>query len=361
MRKFLILIATAFAVFTVSAHNADTKFFDNTYVRITGGATALTSPEYAGYENFGHSIQGVIGAEIGKWITPNWGIAFSGDFGLRNGSEYGFAQYYDPYAHFNTELKRNLYKGDLKSNTFNYITVTGLVKGNITNILFGYKPRTVEFVLATGPMWIHGYPSNVRNGHSTYPHQYYANDFGVKFQGEVNFNVSKRVQINIVPEFNYNLTGACGDQPQFDSRYSWWGVQAGVTYKIGNQFKTCEYTYTQADVDALNVEINNLRNRQPEVVEKVIIKEINVEVPNIIVIFDKDSSILTNEAKQKLDVITGKVDVIGSASPEGSETHNEELASERAQVVANYLINKGVNINSITTDTSIGSRVAIVK
>ena len=348
MRKIFFMIALAIGA--ISFANAQTlepsKFFDNTYVRVSGGATALSHPGCNDYVDWGHTIQGVIGAEIGKWITPKFGVAFAGDFGIRNGSEFGFFQYetYEP-------LK--------KAQNFNYITVTGLVKGNMTNIFGGYKARPVEFVLATGPMWIHGFPG-----------ENYWNDFGVKFQAELNFNVSNRVQINVLPEFNYNLTGGYSygtyEHPRFDSRNSWYGLQVGLTYKIGNQFAECPYKYTQADIDALNAQINELRSREPEVkyVENkvVMVKEVP-EHNNVVVIFDKDSYEITPEAKKVLDAFEGgeKVAIKAGASPEGTEEHNQILSENRAEAVKAYLVNKGVNVVSTNAvGASLGSRVAIV-
>ena len=330
-------------MFTMNAQTFESsRFIDNTYFRVEGGATALTHPECNEYKDWGHTIQGVIGAEVGKWITPKFGVAFEGDFGIRNVSDAG---------KFNDKDK---------AHRFNYITVTGLTKFNVSNILAGWNPnRKVEFVLATGPMWIHGYPG-----------WGYVNDLGVKFKAEVNYNINRRFQLNLIPEFNYNLTGAnasAGEHPKFDSRNSWYALKAGVTYKIGKQFTECPYKYTQSDVDALNAEINELRSRQPKVVEKivekVIIKEVSAknDIKEANVLFDFDSAQLSNEAKAMLDNITGEVEVIGSASPEGTKTHNAQLAAKRAEAVANYLKARNVKVKNVTADLNIGSRAATVK
>ena len=110
MKKFIFtFVAAVVAAFSINAQTLEpSKFIDNTYIRITGGATALTHPGCNGYENWGHTIQGVIGAEVGKWITPKFGVAFEGDFGIRNGSEYGKYNYLDgPFM----EADKGLIKG----------------------------------------------------------------------------------------------------------------------------------------------------------------------------------------------------------------------------------------------------------
>lgn len=353
MKKRFFSFMIAFMAMFVMSMTAQTlessKFIDNTYFRLQGGATALMHPGCMGYENFGHTIQGVIGAEMGKWITPKFGVAFEGDFGLRNGSKYGYAQWMD-------------YNETVKSKAFNYITVTGLVKFNMSNIIGGYKNRPVEVVLATGPMWIHGFPSK----------NYYLNDFGVKFKGEVNFNVAERWQINVMPELNYNLTGlysyATIEHPRFDSRNAWWGLQVGVTYKIGKQFTECPYRYTQEDVDKLNAEINDLRACKPEVVtkvetvEKIVTKTVN-DADQFVVFFTHASAELTNDAKATLNEIAENsvVNVIGSASPDGNSNFNANLAEQRAEAVKNYLENRGIRVNnSYGVGTDLGARVAVV-
>ena len=334
------------AMFTMNAQTFESsRFIDNTYFRVEGGATALTHPGCLGYEDFGHTIQGVIGAEVGKWITPKFGVAFEGDFGIRNGSEYG---------KFNDEDK---------AQRFNYITVTGLTKFNVSNIFAGWNPnRKFEFVLATGPMWIHGFPG-----------KNYENDFGVKFKAEVNYNATERLQLNLIPEFNYNLTGCYSygtyEHPRFDSRNSWYGLKVGVTYKIGKQFTECPYKYTQADVDKLNAEINDLRARQPEtvtkVVEKVVTKEVAVKTvyqPVYVVAFDFAKDKLDQAGRDVLDAIPADavVDVQGEASYPGAKKFNQKLSERRASVVTEYLTKRGVKVANSNGVGATGHQIVTV-
>ena len=341
------------AMFTMNAQTFESsRFIDNTYFRVEGGATALTHPGCHSYEDFGHTIQGVIGAEVGKWITPKFGVAFEGDFGIRNGSKFGY---------FNYEwVDAEQYQ---KAQRFNYITVTGLTKFNMSNIFAGWNPnRKVEFVLATGPMWIHGFPG-----------KNYENDFGVKFKAEINYNATERLQLNLIPEFNYNLTGCYSygtyEHPRFDSRNSWYGLKVGVTYKIGKQFTECPYKYTQADVDKLNAEINDLRARQPEtvtkVVEKVVTKEVAVKTvyqPVYVVAFDFSKAKLDQAARDVLDAIPtdAVVDVQGEASYPGAKAFNQKLSERRASVVTEYLTKRGVKVANSNGVGATGHQIVTV-
>lgn len=345
MKKIFSLMIAIMAMFvSINAQTFEqSKFTDNTYFRLEAGATALTHPGCMGYDNWGHTIQGVIGAEVGKWVTPKFGVAFEGDFGLRNGSKNGYFNYVDDNG--------------TKAQHFNYITVTGLVKANMSNIFAGWNPaRKWEFVLATGPMWIHGFPG-----------KYYNNDFGVKFKAEVNYNVTERVQINIIPEFNYNLTGLYSygtiEHPRFDSRNSWYALKVGATYKFGKQFTPCPYKYTQADVDALNAQINDLRNKQPQVVEKVVEKVVYqaANVNDYVVSFDYGSAELDAVAKATLDKVTGEVSLVtGEASTPGSSKFNQELSVKRAEAVAKYLRDRGVKVNTVRGVGETGRQIATV-
>ena len=353
MKKIFSLMIAIVAMFTMNAQTFESsRFIDNTYFRVEGGATALTHTGCLGYENWGHTIQGVIGAEVGKWVTPKFGVAFEGDFGIRNGSKFGY---------FNYEwVDGEQYQ---KAQRFNYITVTGLTKFNMSNIFAGWNPeRKWEFVLATGPMWIHGFPG-----------KNYENDFGVKFKAEVNYNATERLQLNLIPEFNYNLTGCYSygtyEHPRFDSRNSWYGLKVGVTYKIGKQFTECPYKYTQADVDKLNAEINDLRARQPEtvtkVVEKVVTKEVAVKTvyqPVYVVAFDFAKDKLDQAGRDVLDAIPADavVDVQGEASYPGTKEFNQKLSERRASVVTEYLTKRGVKVANSNGVGATGHQIVTV-
>ena len=333
MKKIFSLMIALVAMFTMNAQTFESsRFIDNTYFRVEGGATALTHPGCLGYENWGHTIQGVIGAEVGKWVTPKFGVAFEGDFGIRNGSKFGY---------FNYEwVDVEQYQ---KAQRFNYITVTGLTKFNMSNIFAGWNPdRKWELVMTTGPMWIHGFPG-----------KNYENDFGVKFKAEINYNATERLQLNLIPEFNYNLTGCYSygtyEHPRFDSRNSWYGLKVGVTYKMGKQFTECPYKYTQADVDKLNAEINDLRARQPEVVEKIVEKVVTKEVKTqttYVVAFDYGKAELDQAGRDVLNAIPtdAVVDVQGEASYPGAKKFNQKLSERRASVVTEYLTKRGIKV-----------------
>lgn len=371
MKKFFSL-AIAFVAIMGMSVNAQTvessRFIDNTYITLKGGASALTHPGCNDYKNFGHSIQGQAALEFGKWITPKFGVGIEGTVGFDNGSR--------PWGVENTV---GWFQG---RNWVNHVDVLALAKFNMNNIIHGYKGYAdkVEVVPTVGIGWTHGWvyaPDWFDGGEVIDGVTQHENNIMTKYAIDVNINLTNRWQINVEPFYAFNLTGskfsstrdaAVNDYPHFDSRNSWWGLNVGVTYKIGKQFTLCPYKYTQADIDRLNGEINDLRNRKPEVVtkvetvEKIVTKTVN-DADQFVVFFANASTVLTDDAKATLNEIgeNSIVNVIGSASPDGNANFNANLANERAEVVKNYLENRGVRVNDAHgVGTDLGARVAVV-
>ena len=142
-------------------------------------------------------------------------------------------------------------------------------------------------------------------------------------------------------------------------------MNAGLVYKFANSNGTHNFTIAtsrdQAEIDALNAQINELRNRKPEVITKEVVKEVVKEVPSVkvkeftvsdlvFVTFAQGKSALTKDAKAALNNVKQgvHVQVVGTASPEGSKELNDRLSQARADVVANYLKGRGVIVDEST-------------
>ena len=127
----------------------------------------------------------------------------------------------------------------------------------------------------------------------------------------------------------------------------------------------------------MNNELNELRAqlaaKPKEVVkevEKEVVREVVKEVPAncenmVFVTFEQAKSYLTQESKNVLDAIKvgAHVQVVGTASPEGTKRFNDKIAQKRADVVAKYLKDRGVIVDKasgkgVTGVTS--NRLAVV-
>jgi outer membrane protein OmpA-like peptidoglycan-associated protein len=113
-----------------------------------------------------------------------------------------------------------------------------------------------------------------------------------------------------------------------------------------------------------------------EVVKEVpveVVKEVVKEVPGkaqetlvqntYVVTFPVNSSVISNESELAGIQRGANVEVVAYASPEGNNDANQKLSQERADAVAKFLQNKGVNVTRIEAkgaDTNHANRIAIV-
>jgi len=355
---------------TVSAQSImQSKFTDNWYIGLNGGVATKTT----GHDSWLKDLDPNFGLRIGKNITPVFGLAVESNAYLSN----------KPWPSIRTAIRA--------TNT----SLLGTV--NLNNLFGGYKgePRAFELVAVYGLGWMHTF-----GVHGTHQTAYdltkisHMNRMTSKVALDFVFNLgtAKAWQFYIEPSITYAFLGSkshktaqatygyrtetSGDQPVYNLDNSFVQLNAGIVYKFGNSngthnFKLCDKLYTQADIDALNDEINRLRNRPAEVREVVkevpaqqVVREVKVE-DLVFVTFAQGKSELTADAKKALnEVKEGKhVQIVGTASPEGSAELNQRLSEARANVVADYLKGRGVVVDEATgkgVQGTTSNRLAIV-
>lgn len=334
MKKFLMMLTVAiFATMSMNAQKAlvESKFWDNWYVGINGGATTPLSFDKV------TPLNPTVGVRIGKEFTPVFGVNIEGTAWLGSHSDIG-----------KTIVR---FDGD------RHLVVRGTNLGvngtvNFSNLFCGYngKPRVFEVIGIVGAGWWHTFSKDEVHGYTT-------NDLSSKTGVDLNFNLgSKRAHsLYVEPYVLWNL-GSAPRQIQFNKNYAQFGVNVGYNY----HFKTSngEHYFVQydlGDIDAMNAEINALRSQEPKVIEKEVIVEKVVQVPvysgnNWVVTFEKGGFELTQAAKNTLNEIKKGTNVIveATASPEGSAEFNKQLSDERAYEVARYLKERGVNVVKYT-------------
>jgi len=359
------------AAMTVSAQSIEqSKFFDNWYIGINGGVQTKTT-----HVKWMKNMNPNAGLRIGKNITPVFGLAVEDNVYFSN----------KPFTSIGTAVR------------YSNLSLLGTV--NFSNLFGGYKgePRGFEIVGLYGIGWFHtfGTESNRadyleyedRVGRINRMSSKVAIDFAF------NFGSQKQWQFYIEPSLTYLFLGDCentipchygygfvssGDQPQYNLNNSAFQLNAGLVYKFKNSngthnFKLCDKLYTQAQFDALNDEINALRNRKPEVITKEVVKEVpakqvvkEVKVEDLVfVTFAQGKSNLTADAKKALDEIKSDrhVQIVGTASPEGNAELNQRLSQARADVVADYLKARGVTVDEATgkgVQGTTSNRLAVV-
>ena len=362
MKKLVLMLAAASMAASVSAQTvAESKTFDNIYVGINGGvATKTTGHKWLSdlYPN--------AGLRIGRYFTPVFGLAIEGNAYFSN----------KPWGSTGTVVRAT------------NASLLGTV--NLSNWFGGYKgePRTFEVSALYGLGWMHVFTNNKAFEAATSENRNRmtskaALDFAFNFGSAKQFQFYVEPSINFAflgkshshnvavtpagvtyPEtsygYGYKATAQAG-QPAYNINNSFVQLNAGLVYKFANSNGTHNFTIVtprdQAEIDALNAQINELRNRKPEVITKEVVKEVpSVKVKElsvsdlVFVTFAQGKSNLTREAKAALNNVKegSHVQVVGTASPEGSKEINDRLSQARADVVANYLKSRGVNIDDAT-------------
>lgn len=356
------MLAAASMAASVSAQTvAESKTFDNIYVGINGGVATKTT---------GHKwlsdLDPNAGLRIGRYFTPVFGLAIEGNAYFSN----------KPWGSTGTVVRAT------------NASLLGTV--NLSNWFGGYKgePRTFEVSALYGLGWMHIFTSNKAFKDAT-ENQRNRMTSKAALDFAFNFGSAKQFQFYVEPSINFAFLGqskskevvATGNplapvavadhqeygykaasqagQPAYNINNSFVQLNAGLIYKFANSNGTHNFTIVtprdQAEIDALNAQINELRNRKPEVITKEVVKEVpaikELSVSDLVfVTFAQGKSNLTREAKAALNNVKegSHVQVVGTASPEGSKEINDRLSQARADVVANYLKSRGVNIDEAT-------------
>ena len=344
----------ALAAQSVSAQTVqESKNFDNWYVGINGGINLPGSDIDFGNMNFD------AGLRIGRWFTPVVGVAVEGQ----------------------AYLGENAWAENIK--TFVKATNVSLLGTlNFSNWFGGYPgtPRAFEVIGVAGIGWWHNYGVKANPNAMT---SKLALDFAF------NLGADKEWQLYLEPNIVYTIADAYAPV-QYNINRSLVGVNVGLNYKFGNSngthnFKIAELR-DQAEIDALNAKINELRsdvdakNGQINAANQVIndlknklaecearptttvVEQKKETVLQPIVIFRQGKSTVDAAQYASVEMVAkymknhpeSKVLIKGYASPEGNAELNQKLSEARAQAVADALIKRYKIAKSRITTQGLG-------
>ncbi len=342
MKKKVIVAAAAVAlgvIAPVAQTMEQPKFFDNMYFGLEGG---VTTPLHG--QSFFGSMRGAVGLNIGKQITPTFGVGAEGLFGINTSS-----------------WNRRIYSTTAFDNS--YVGVYGTV--DLFNLFGGYpchvRPFTIEVQAGAG--WGHYY----QNGNVP-DDNFFATKAGLNF----NFNVSEHVTFSVRPSVLYNMSGNFSHgSVGYNVNNASFQLLAGATFRFGSGFE-CVRPYDAAEVDALNMRINDLRaqsqansdaaarwqaranqlaaeldscrNQTPQVVHEVSNQYNSVRF----VFFRIGSNAVTADQMPNVTMIAdymnshpdSKVVIKGYASRDGNYDFNVRLAERRAEAVKKILMQR---------------------
>ncbi len=342
MKKIILMAAVASVAMSVSAQKAleTTSFCDNWSLGLDGGVTTPMN-----HHAFFGDMRAIVGLHLDKQITPAFALGVEGAFGINTSRVNG-----------------------LQSNTAfdnSYVGAYGAV--NLFNLFGGYncEGRFFDIEAVAGAGWGHYFETR------TADYNYFATKVGLNF----NFNVAKKLTIALKPSIVWDMTteGASQSSAAYNVNFANFNLMAGVTYHFGNGFN-CVRPYDQAEVDALNGTINELRaalevktannielaaknaalaadleacqSRKPVLVKEV--KETNTLNSVRYVFFKVGSSKIGADQQPNVEMIAtfmknhpnSKVTIKGYASPDGPEEVNVRLAKQRAESVKTALVKK---------------------
>ena len=227
MKKFIAVIVACLTCSGIYAQRAyeGANLGDNWSIGIHAGVTTPLT-----HSAFFPNMRATWGLGIGKQLTPFFGMGV------------------EAMTSINTTASKT---------AFDNTNVSLLTSVNLSNLFAGYwgTPRLFEIETVAGLGWLH----YAQNGNGD------RNSISSKLGLNFNFNLgeAKAWTIGIKPALVYDLN-ACGERNVgFNANRAAWEITAGLKYHFrcsnGKHHISFAKLYDQAEVDALNEQVNNLR------------------------------------------------------------------------------------------------------
>ena len=353
MKKITTLFAAAVMAASASAQTVtESKTFDNMYFGINTGVSTATKGHH-----WLQDFRPNLGVRLGRNFTPVFGLAAESNIYFK---EVGRKQ-------------GGLHKTGTAVNGIN-TSLLGTV--NLTNWVGGYKgePRCFEVSAVYGLGWGHVF-SNAADYNDNM--NMFTSKAGLDFA--FNLGKAKAWQLYVEPSMNWALNGNGYEGVKYDINRAMFQVNVGLVYKFKNSNGTHNFTIAsgrdQAEVDALNAQINSLREQNTTLTSKDEQNQKNLsakdaEINNLkkaldecnkrptktatatnlqpTVIFRQGKSVVDPAQVASIELIANymknhkdaNVEIKGYASPEGSKELNQRLSEKRAEAVKDILVKK---------------------
>ena len=311
LMTFTLILSALFANAQIATENS--KIFDNVYFGAEVGASTPLNM------NSVFPLNTIAGLKLGKEITPVIGFEVEGQVFIND---------------------NNIGRW---TNTFVKGTNLGVNNTiNINNLFAGYKgtPRIFEVKTNTGLGWLHKWNSGGDNALTA--------KTGLDFL----FNIGNKKAHTLVisPAIYWDVYD--NGKFQFNKNNAQLALFASYLYhfKTSNgthHFKTYDVGAMIGEIDRLNEELAKKPTEVQTIKYVETTKTITEVIPSTFVIqFAQNSSVLSDDAKEILDGVKGKVKVVAYASPEGTSEYNQRLSEKRAAVITDYLTNRDIKVIS---------------
>lgn len=342
MKKFIAVIVACLTCSGIYAQRAyeGANLGDNWSIGIHAGVTTPLT-----HSAFFPNMRATWGLGIGKQLTPFFGMGV------------------EAMTSINTTASKT---------AFDNTNVSLLTSVNLSNLFAGYwgTPRLFEIETVAGLGWLH----YAQNGDGD------RNSISSKLGLNFNFNLgeAKAWTIGIKPALVYDLN-ACGERNVgFNANRAAWEITAGLKYHFrcsnGKHHISFAKLYDQAEVDALNEQVNNLRQTNvDQEAELTAANQRNAELEQQLADCKNQGPVIvtdtiTSHKKTLESVVTfrqGGVSVVASqtpnveriatylknhekatvsikgyASPEGKAEVNARIVQQRADAVKSLLVKR---------------------
>ena len=342
MKKFIAVTVACLTCSGIYAQRAyeGANLGDNWSIGIHAGVTTPLT-----HSAFFPNMRATWGLGIGKQLTPFFGMGV------------------EAMTSLNTTASKT---------AFDNTNVSLLTSVNLSNLFAGYwgTPRLFEIETVAGLGWLH----YAQNGDGD------RNSISSKLGLNFNFNLgeAKAWTIGIKPALVYDLN-ACGERNVgFNANRAAWEITAGLKYHFrcsnGKHHISFAKLYDQAEVDALNEQVNNLKQTNvDQEAELTAANQRNAELEQQLADCKNQGPVIvtdtiTSHKKTLESVVTfrqGGVSVVASqtpnveriatylknhekatvsikgyASPEGKAEVNARIAQQRADAVKSLLVKR---------------------
>ena len=344
MKKLFTMVAGLMAAATLSAQTVqESKTFDNFYIGINGGLSTMAT---------GHAwlkdMTPTFGVRVGRNFTPVFGLAAESNIMFKNTN------------------------GFTTGTLVNGINTSLLGTANLTNWFGGYKgePRVFELTALYGFGWGHVFGSPTNKWKADMLTSKAGLDFGF------NLGQKKAWQLYLEPAMVWALNGTGYQGIKYDINRAKFQLNVGIVYKFKNSNGTHNFKIAQlrdqSEIDALNGQINDLRNdlngkddalaaKDKQIADlqqqlsdcqnkkqTVYVKPATATNLQPTVIFRQGKSVVDPAQYASIELIANymknhkdaKVEIKGYASPEGSAELNQKLSQARADAVKTALVKK---------------------
>lgn len=342
MKKFIAVIVACLTCSGIYAQRAyeGANLGDNWSIGIHAGVTTPLT-----HSAFFPNMRATWGLGIGKQLTPFFGMGV------------------EAMTSINTTASKT---------AFDNTNVSLLTSVNLSNLFAGYwgTPRLFEIETVAGLGWLH----YAQNGNGD------RNSISSKLGLNFNFNLgeAKAWTIGIKPALVYDLN-ACGERNVgFNANRAAWEITAGLKYHFrcsnGKHHISFAKLYDQAEVDALNEQVNNLRqtnvdqeaeltaanqrnaeleqqladckNQGPVIVTDTITSH-KKTLESVVTFRQGGVSVVASQTPNVERIVTylknhekATVSIKGYASPEGKAEVNARIAQQRADAVKSLLVKR---------------------